>query len=367
MMLRGAIIGLGNVAVNGHLPGWEGCERAQIVAAADAIEPRLVEARWHLPKARLYTEVEALLASEPLDFLDICTPPGTHASITHLALQRGLHVLCEKPLVLSPDELRLVRRAQVESGRVLHTVHNWLYAPIIKKATDLILEGQIGTVRHISWQVLRREPSISVGPALGSAEACPEPSRGGAAYDLRSASRTDNWRLDPAMAGGGILLDHGWHALYIILRWLCQDPRTIAATLEKRAHPEWPVEDTATVQLNFPEAVADIFLTWAASSRGNSAVIEGTRGAIQVDDDILLLTGKSGKQSWRFEQPLSQGSHHPDWFSHVRDDFLQEILDEAQKGKNLAEASLCAQLLYLAKESHASGGQHLAVSDQLKG
>ena len=349
-MLRGAIIGLGNVAVNGHLPGWEGCERAQIVAAADAIEPRLVQERWRLPRARLYSDVLALLASEPLDFLDICTPPGTHASLTRLALHRGLHVLCEKPLVLSPDELRLVRHAQVESGRVLHTVHNWLYAPIILKATDLILEGQIGTVRRISWQVLRREPSVSVGPLQSHVE--------GAMHD--------NWRLDPAMAGGGILLDHGWHALYIILRWLGQEPHTIAATLEKRTHPEWPVEDTATVQLNFPEAVADIFLTWASSSRGNSAVIEGTCGMIRVDDDILLLTGENGKQSWKFEQPLSQGSHHPDWFSHVRDNFLREISDEVPQGKNLAEASLCAQLLHLAKESHTRAGQHVAVSGQLQ-
>jgi predicted dehydrogenase len=163
------------------------------------------------------------------------------------------------------------------------------------------------------------------------------------------------------MAGGGILLDHGWHALYIILRWLGQDPRTIAATLEKRAHPEWPVEDTATVQLTSPEAVVDIFLTWAASSRGNSAVIEGTRGTIRIDDDILSLIGDSDEQSWKFEQPLSQGSHHPDWFSRVRDDFLREISGEAQKGKNLVEASLCAQLLHLAKESDGQGGKALAL------
>jgi predicted dehydrogenase len=169
------------------------------------------------------------------------------------------------------------------------------------------------------------------------------------------------------MAGGGILLDHGWHALYIILRWLGHDPKTIAATLEKRAHPEWPVEDTATVQLNFPEAVADIFLTWAASSRDNSAVIEGTRGTIRIEDGTLILKSEGGEQSWTFEQPLSQGSHHPNWFSHVRDDFLREISDAERSGENLATASLCAQLLHLAKESHTRGGQHLAVSDQLKG
>ncbi|MBZ0167984.1 Oxidoreductase domain protein [Candidatus Methylomirabilis lanthanidiphila] len=351
-MLKGAIIGLGNVAINGHLPGWEGCGQAKVVAAVDALESRLAQERWRLPGARFYTGVSAMLAAEALDFLDVCTPPGTHASISQMALRRGLHVLCEKPLVLSPGELQLVRSAQVESGRVLYTVHNWLYAPIISKTTALIREGTIGIVRRIRWQVLRREPSVAVGPQ-GSAEACPELSREGAI--------PANWRLDPAMAGGGILLDHGWHALYIVLSWLCQTPGTISAVLEKRTHPEWPVEDTATVRLNSSEATVEIFLTWASSLRNNSAVIEGTLGTIHVDDDTLRLTGAGAEQCWTFEQPLSQGSHHPDWFSRVRDDFLGEISGEAQQGKNLAEASLCAQLLHLAKESHGQGGKALAL------
>lgn len=353
-MLKGAIIGLGNVAVNGHLPGWEGCEQAQIVAAVDAIESRFVEARRCLPSAGLYTDIEALLTSESLDFLDICTPPGTHASLTRLALEKGLHVLCEKPLVLSPEELRVVRRSQTESGRVLHTVHNWWYAPIILKAADLIRDGRIGTIRHIDWRVIRCEPSVAVQSAPDSVES--------ATGSPSTALRTGNWRLDPVMAGGGILLDHGWHALYIILRWLGDDPKTIAASLEKRAHPEWPVEDTATVRLNFQEAVVDMFLTWASSSRSNSAVIEGTLGTILIDDDVLSLTDDSGRQRWTFEQPLSRGSHHPDWFSRVRDDFLREISDEAHRGENLAEASLCAQLLHLAKESDSQEGQTLTVS-----
>lgn len=353
-MLKGAIIGLGNVAVNGHLPGWEGCEQARIVAAVDAIESRLVEARRCLPTAGLYTDIGALLTSESLDFLDICTPPGTHASLACRALEKGLHVLCEKPLVLSPEELRVVRRAQTESGRVLHTVHNWWYAPIILMAADLIGAGRIGTIRRIDWRVIRCEPSVAVQSASDAVES--------ATHSPSTTLRTGNWRLDPVMAGGGILLDHGWHALYIILRWLGDDPKTIAASLEKRAHPEWPVEDTATVRLNFQEAVVDMFLTWASSSRSNSAVIEGTLGTILIDDDVLSLADDSGRQRWTFEQPLSRGSHHPDWFSHVRDDFLREISDEAHRGENLVEASLCAQLLNLAKESDSQGGQTLTVS-----
>ncbi|MBI3989076.1 MAG: Gfo/Idh/MocA family oxidoreductase [candidate division NC10 bacterium] len=336
-MWRGALIGLGNVAVNGHLPGWEGCDRAEIVAVADTMESRLAQQRWRLPRARLYTGVEALLTSEAPNFLDICTPPGTHAAMAHLALSRGVHVLCEKPLVLSPEELRLVCRAQTESGRILHTVHNWRYAPIILKVTDLVREGRIGTVRRLVWQTLRQGPVASV------------------------QAEHDNWRLDPEMAGGGILPDHGWHAFYVILHWLGQGPRTIAATLENRQHPGWDVEDTASLQLTFPDAVADIFLTWASPRRDNRALLEGTHGTIRLEDETLILTGRRGERIWKFEQALSQGSYHPEWFRHVREDFLREISDGSLKGENLATASLCVELLHLAKESHRRGGLPLAL------
>lgn len=344
-MLKGAIVGLGNVAVNGHLPGWEGCERARIVAAADAVESRIAQERWRLPEASLYTDVSAMLAADTIDFVDICTPPGTHASLIQLALSRGLHVLCEKPLVLTPDELRLVRDARAESGRILHTVHNWRYAPIIMQATALIRQGQIGTVQHISWHVHRCEPSVAVQSLSNR---------------IDSATR-DNWRLDPAMAGGGILLDHGYHALYIVLDWLGEEPRTIAATLEKRRHPEWPVEDTASVRLGSSGAEAEILLTWASSSRSNRAVIEGTRGTVRIEDGTLVLKSEEGEQSWTFEQPLSQGSHHPEWFRRVRDDFLLEISAVERGGENLAMASRCVQLLHSAKESDSQGGKALAL------
>ncbi|MDE2058580.1 MAG: Gfo/Idh/MocA family oxidoreductase [candidate division NC10 bacterium] len=352
-MLKGAIIGLGNVAVNGHLVGWEGCEQAWIVAAADALESRLAQERSRLPGARLYADVSAMLAAEAIDFVDICTPPGTHASLIRLALSRGLHVLCEKPLVLTPDELRLVGDARAESGRILHTVHNWRYAPIIMQATALIRQGQIGTVQYISWHVHRREPSIAVQSASGPVDS--------AVSDPSTMLRTGNWRLDPAIAGGGILLDHGYHALYIVLDWLGEAPRTITATLEKRRHPEWPVEDTANVRLRSSAAEVEILLTWASSSRSNRAVIEGTCGTIRIEDGTLVLKRDEGEQSWTFEEPLSQGSHHPEWFRQVRDEFLREISAAGRDGENLAMASRCVQLLHLAKESDSQGGKALAL------
>jgi len=239
-MLRGAVIGLGNVAIHGHLPGWLGRPDVRIAAAADARPAQRAQCEARLPGARWYDSPEDLLAGEPLDFVDICTPPSSHAELTLRALDRGLHVLCEKPLVSSPGDLRRVTEAAASAGRVLHTVHNWHHAPILSLTTDLIREGEIGRVRHIVWETLR------VRPAAG----------GGV-----------NWRVDPAVAGGGVLTDHGWHVFYVLPAWVGARPTNVGAQLETRRHTAFTVEDTASVRLGFTHASAEIFLTWAAAER----------------------------------------------------------------------------------------------------
>ncbi|HEX9747566.1 MAG TPA: Gfo/Idh/MocA family oxidoreductase, partial [Methylomirabilota bacterium] len=91
--LRGAVIGLGNVAVHGHLPGWRQRADAVIVAATDLHPARQAECRTALPGARWHDSVESLLAGEDLDFVDVCTPPSSHPALIEAALAHGLHVL----------------------------------------------------------------------------------------------------------------------------------------------------------------------------------------------------------------------------------------------------------------------------------
>src|SRR5262245_43760997 len=110
-MLRGAIIGLGNVALHGHLPGW--LSRADIVIVAVTCTEPARRATWteRVPAARWYDSPEQLMGGNSLDFVDICTPPSSHATLIRQALARRLHVLCEKPLVGSlPDLHSLVER-----------------------------------------------------------------------------------------------------------------------------------------------------------------------------------------------------------------------------------------------------------------
>jgi predicted dehydrogenase len=335
-LLRGAFIGFGNVAAKGHMLGWRGRDDVKIVAATDAAVSRREAFLAACPQGHWHETIDDLLSGEELDFVDICAPPGIHASLIERALDAGLHVLSEKPLVTRIEDAKRVATAAARAGRVVHTVHNWLQAPICAKISTLIDEGEIGAVRSVRWRTLRTQPAIAV-----------------------SADGVTNWRVDPGQAGGGVLFDHGWHALYCVTRW-AGVPAGVAARLETRRFHEQPLDDTAAVDLDTAAGVSRIFLTWAADERSNAIEIDGEKGEICVVGDAVILKSKAQERRWSCPPALSEGSHHPDWFGGVAADFLSAATGEA-KG-NLDEAILCARLIDAAQRSSAEGGVRVALS-----
>jgi predicted dehydrogenase len=297
------------------------------------------------PGARWYDSALDLLDDARLDFVDICTPPSSHGPLIRAALERDIHVLCEKPLVGSPDELSALAALAQAQHRVVYTVHNWHHAPIVRQTAALIADGLIGELTGLAWHTLRTRPAAT------------------------DDERAGNWRLDPTISGGGILTDHGWHIFYVLSRWAGCRATSVTATLETRRHA-WPVEDTATVTLVFPggtapvrrPALAEVFLTWASDVRENWAEVRGTDGTITLEDDRVLLKDRDGAtREWRVAQPLSSGSQHPDWFGPVADEFIQEITAARPSWANLEEASFCVAVEASARESSRLGGQPVPV------
>jgi predicted dehydrogenase len=309
-----------------------------MVAATDVLSPRCDAFLQSCPDARWYERVDDLLSNEALDFVDICTPPSSHAALIKRALEAGLHVLCEKPLVTRPEDAQSVTAAAASAGRLVYTVHNWLKAPICLKVSALVDEGAIGRTRSIRWQTVRTGPAVAFVPK-GSA----------------------NWRIDPQRAGGGILFDHGWHALYCTARW-GGAPKGVAAVLENRRFPEWPLEDTATIDLDLMSGTGHIYLTWAGDERSNAIEIEGEQGRISVASDRLSLSTNSGDRHWICPPSLSEGSHHRDWFTCVAQDFRTAVTTGGKS--NLDDAVLCARLIALAQRSSAAGGVRLSLGEQ---
>lgn len=314
-MLRGAIIGFGGVAANGHLPAYLKSGEAKIVAVVDRTEERRRVAEKAAPGVAMFATIAELAAGAEIDFVDICTPPAFHGEPMLEALARGWDVLCEKPLLLEPVELARIRDLAREKGRSVVPVHNWKYAPIVRRATEALRSGAIGNLREIEIETLRIEDCAAVDP-------------------------TDpNWRRNPAIAGGGILMDHGWHAIYLARHWFGEDPTETEAELHRVA--PGGIEDEATLTLRFPRGVAKIFLTWRAEERRNTMRLRGDRGEIAIDEDTLRLGG----ENIRFESGLSAGSHHADWFEAMLPDILASFGNPEKARESFEEAALCLSVI----------------------
>ncbi|HXQ20595.1 MAG TPA: Gfo/Idh/MocA family oxidoreductase [Candidatus Acidoferrales bacterium] len=333
----GAIIGFGNVAAHGHLPGWRERSDFRIVAVSDCDPQRRALAEQLIPGVRTYADSAALLRRERLDFVDIATPPAQHTAAVLAAANAGVHVLCEKPLTTSWKEYRAVRAAVQRAGVVLYTVDNWKYSEAFRVAREMLAGGALGALHAISFDTARNGCATATG---------------------------DNWRVRASIAGGGILVDHGWHAFYLLLALANQSPQRIRATLERHRYVDAEVEDTALCAVDFPSLTAEIRLTWAASERHTSWHLQGDDGQLRIDDDELVIQAKDAYRSRRLATALSAGSHHPEWFAGVVDSFRRELDEPSVRGTNQAEAEWCLLMLGLAYASDAQDSRPLAVPER---
>jgi predicted dehydrogenase len=356
--LRGAIVGYGFIMERGHAAGYQqrsqgaGARDIEIVAIADICAARRELARRQWPGARIYADHEALLNAETaggrgegrgLDFVDIAVPPGDHAAVAHAALDRGVHVLCEKPLCTSIEEARALLRHAREAERVIYPCHNYKHAPVIKTVRGALDSGRIGKVHLVTLQTFRNTHAKGV----------PE-------------WRTD-WRRERRYSGGGVAMDHGSHTFYLAFEWLRAYPTAITA----RATTLGPfdTEDDFTCSLRFPTGVASAHLSWNAGVRKVLYTVHGDRGAVRVEDDAIEIAtqipGPGGEVSWNFERqdiPSDwMDSSHVSWFNSLFDDFQVAIARGDFVGKEAQEAFLCVQLIATAYASARDGSRELPL------
>jgi predicted dehydrogenase len=192
---------------------------------------------------------------------------------------------------------------------------------------DLLRDGVLGPLRTVSFDTVRNGCAASSG---------------------------DNWRMDPALAGGGILVDHGWHAFYLMLGLADERPLRIRAQLEQRRYTSAAVEDTAHCVIDFPSVTGEIRLTWAAPERRTRWMLQGSDGEVVIDEDRLTLKAASRSHEHRLQSALSDSSHHPDWFGGVVDEFRAALDTPAAPHVNRNEAGWC---VYMLQQAYASSRQ----------
>jgi predicted dehydrogenase len=349
--LRGAIVGYGFIAERGHAAGYAArgaSSDVEIVAVADVSEARREVARRQWPRARVYADHETLLNAESargsrLDFVDITVPPHAHAVVAHAALEKGLHVLCEKPLASSTNDARRLLRHAREARRVLYPCHNYKHAPVVKAVRRVLEAGQIGRVHLVTLQTFRTTH------AKGVAEWRPD------------------WRRERRHSGGGIAMDHGSHTFYLAFEWLSSYPTAVTARMTTRSGHD--TEDDVACSLRFPTGEASAHLSWNAGVRKVLYTVHGSRGAVRVEDDAIevasQIPGPGGVAGSKVERDTIVSdwadASHVSWFNSLFDDFKTAIDDHQYVGKEAEEAFLCVQLIETAQASAQAGSRELPL------
>ena len=103
-MLKGGIVGCGWISHFSHIPAFRKIKNAEIIAVCDQSEEVARKTASRFGIANTYRDFSLMLKEEQLDFIDICSPPHTHFELCMEAMEAGMHILTEKPMVLDTAE-----------------------------------------------------------------------------------------------------------------------------------------------------------------------------------------------------------------------------------------------------------------------
>jgi len=188
-MVRVGIVGLGFMG-NMHFKCYKATKQAEIVAVCDADEDRLkgTGAAGNIPGAEepldltgveQYRDFDKMLSEAELDAVSITLPTYMHRDFTIKALERGLNVLCEKPMALDKAQAEEMIAAAGKSGKVLQIGHCIRFWPEYAKTKEIIDSGKYGKVRAATFRRLSLTPTWSWNNWLMR-----DTSSGGAIFDL---------------------------------------------------------------------------------------------------------------------------------------------------------------------------------------
>jgi len=160
MKLRVAEVGMGGIS-GVHVPAWNRMEDVELVAICD-IRPAQMDRFDGYINARKYTDFNEMLEKETFDILDITLPTYLHADYAIKALERGIHVVSEKPLSLRREDVARVYGAAEKNGRffmVAHVLRFWPEYLYLKDCMDSGRYGKlvsgtmtrIGAIPRSSW------------------------------------------------------------------------------------------------------------------------------------------------------------------------------------------------------------------------
>jgi len=282
--MKGVIVGFGNVAEQSHLPAWRKLGIEMSVFDISYARSQVAQRVHNLD----IIERESYITVYDHDFIDICTPTSEHLEYIKMAGEFGIPVICEKPLC-TPSQLEKLKQIVEDHKIKLYPVNNWRYAPqYIAVKKDL---KRIGKLQSLSFSTQRRAPDQGVSEWI------------------------PNWRVKKEISGGGILLDHGYHYLYLIQYFLPNFNNNfdiMSIKLDKNG-----VEFGIFLYSKGKPNVS-ISLDWDAPWDEVVNYFYSDRGTFLLDDNSIVL---SGRVVYSSEKMFSKDKR-VDWYVDLFKDFI---------------------------------------------
>ena len=278
--LRWGILGCGNVAEHKGGPPLYTVEDSELIAVMRRDRAKAEAFAEKHGAKRVYNDVHQLLADDEINAVYIATPPHLHCEQTIRAAHAGKHILCEKPMAMTVQECQLMVDACHDAGVTLMLAYYRNFYPNVVKMKALMDEGAIGDV------VLARINCTGYY----------NPNR----HDLK------NWRINPEISGGGVLMDIGSHRISL-LEYLMGDIAS-AQGFAETVHLDAAVDDSAVFTLRFGNGVHAVAnINWNIGIGIDDVEVYGTAGCLRcspLNSGNLTLETKSAGRVEIHQPPL---------------------------------------------------------------
>lgn len=276
------IIGCGDVTEKKSGPAFQKVPNSRLVAVMrrDAAKAKDYAIRHKVPK--WYSDAKELINDPEINAVYIATPPAFHEDYARLALKAGKFVYVEKPVTTSVASCKRMAEAEELFKGKLSVAHYRRALPYFNAIKEKIDSGAIGKIKLVHLKMFQP-------------------------YRNELIANTEyNWRVEPAISGGGLFFDLAPHQLDI-LTWLLGDPISYQGVAVNQAQL-YDAEDTVTGTVLFPD---DVLFTgvWCftvpAHLKQDCCEIIGELGVIKfpVFGNRFVVKTENGIESFDFEQP----------------------------------------------------------------
>ena len=295
--LKWGIIGCGDVTEVKSGPAFNKVKNSSLVAVMrrDGEKAKDYAARHNVPK--WYSDARQLINDPEINAVYVATPPDSHEEYTLAALRAGKPVYVEKPMALNPEAATRMMKAAKENNSKLSIAHYRREQPMFRRIKQLLDENAIGKIKFVDLRFLK--------PALSPEE--------------MKIPKT-KWRVDPAIAGGGLFHDLAPHQLDLMIYFL-GDIKT-ASGISTNQDGSYDADDIVSGTILFESGVIFTGL-WCFTIQGNETTdhceIIGSGGKIQFsifDNPVINLTRNGKKEIIQFEK-----------IPHVQQPMIEKVVE----------------------------------------